>query len=245
MIDVLPDTFAATRTTLHRVATHVLARARYQAVGRFGLRASPGGLATPAYGDDHAVVRLAGAVVLVERASTTAAIVPVAGSTLRSLASAAGADIDAPFAAGSDAPDVGDPDQVLTADHRAAVALGDWYGFGWRVVDEVLVGLGPLAVASRLQLWPEHFDAGCDVAVAGGGRATSADRCNLGASPGDAAEPEPYLYVGPWSADRPGDERFWNAPFGAVLRHAELRAAADPVAAGTAFLRLGLSQLQG
>jgi hypothetical protein len=65
------------------------------------------------------------------------------------------------------------------------------------------------------QLWPEHFDHGSLVSVGD-------DRYNVGASPGDAAEPGPYLYVGPWSDERPGDPDLWNAPFGAVLRRADL-----------------------
>ena len=34
----LPPTYATTRTELHRVAAHLVARARVQATGRFGLR---------------------------------------------------------------------------------------------------------------------------------------------------------------------------------------------------------------
>ena len=40
-----------TRDVLKRIATHVLARRRYAATGRFGLRATPGGFGTPAFGD--------------------------------------------------------------------------------------------------------------------------------------------------------------------------------------------------
>ena len=36
-----------TRDELQRIATHVLARARFAATGRFGLRATPGGFGTP------------------------------------------------------------------------------------------------------------------------------------------------------------------------------------------------------
>ena len=56
----------------------------------------------------------------------------------------------------------------------------------------------------------------------GGSSAGDDVRANLGASPGDAYEPEPYLYVGPWGPERPGDPGYWNAPFGAVLRRGEL-----------------------
>jgi hypothetical protein len=86
-------------------------------------------------------------------------------------------------------------------------------------------------------LWPEHFDAGCDV-VDGKGR-----RVNLGASPGDGFSDEPYLYVGPWEGERPGDADYWNAPFGAALGYARLLAAADPVAEGVAFVQRGLTLL--
>ena len=53
-------TNTTTREVLHRVAAHVLGRRRYQVSGRFGLRASPGGFATPAFGDGPEVVRIAG-----------------------------------------------------------------------------------------------------------------------------------------------------------------------------------------
>jgi hypothetical protein len=45
------------------------------------------------------------------------------------------------------------------------------------------------------------------------------DEVNYGVSLGDGFLAEPYAYVGPW-AHREGD--FWNAPFGAVRRAAEL-----------------------
>jgi hypothetical protein len=114
-----------------------------------------------------------------------------------------------------------------------AAAIGDWFALGWRALDEVAVSSpGPTVV----QLWPEHFDAGCDVAVRDG-------RANLGASPGDGFHDQPYLYVGPWSDARPGDADYWNAPFGAVLGHAELRGAPDPHRAALDFYRRGLALL--
>ena len=64
--------------------------------------------------------------------------------------------------------------------------------------------------AGVARVWPEHFDLGTDVEVAPG------RRCNLGASPGDEWHPDPYLYVGPWGDERPGDDGYWNAPFGAA-----------------------------
>ena len=53
-------------------------------------------------------------------------------------------------------------------------------------------------------------------------------RVNIGFSPGDAAHPEPYLYVGPWGEW--GSDPIWNEPFGASLSYADLRTGADPLA---------------
>ena len=107
----------------------------------------------------------------------------------------------------------------------------------WRVLDEAVAEAGADAGPTVLQLWPEHFDAGCDLGV-GGGR-----RTNLGASPGDSSSPEPYLYVGPWDEDRPGDPTYWNAGFGALLGYEELRRSEDPSARALEFLRTGLAHL--
>src|SRR5438093_1388828 len=65
----------------------------------------------------------------------------------------------------------------------------------------------------------------------------------FGASPGDTSTDEPYLYVGPWTAERPGDASYWNAPFGAVVTRSQLMATDDPVAAGVAFARRGVELL--
>jgi len=76
-------------------------------------------------------------------------------------------------------------------------------------------------------------------------QATAERRVNLGGSPGDGSCDEPYLYVGPWTADRPGDPEFWNADFGAMRTRTQL--AADPaglVAAGAAFLLEGYNRLR-
>jgi hypothetical protein len=63
---------------------------------------------------------------------------------------------------------------------------------------------------------------------------------NLGFSPGDTFEDEPYLYVGPWGSDRPGVSRFWNAPFGALRRRSEVLDAPDPTEFCVRFLHDGL-----
>jgi hypothetical protein len=67
---------------------------------------------------------------------------------------------------------------------------------------------------------------------------------NLGGSPGDGFSDEPYLYVGPWTSDRPGDSEFWNAPFGAFRTWSQLGAGpADVVITGAAFLLDGYRRL--
>src|SRR5579863_256849 len=77
--------FTATRVELHRVAAHILARRRHDVSGRFGLRPSPGGFATPAFGEGPEVVRVANGT-LVREAAGGASYLPLAGASLRRLA---------------------------------------------------------------------------------------------------------------------------------------------------------------
>jgi hypothetical protein len=230
-----PD-LAPARTTLHRVAAHVLGRRRHAVSGRFGLRASPGGFATPAFGEGAEVVRVAGTVLVHETAEGCASA-PIAGSSLRGLAALVGADIDVAFSVGADTPEPGDVDAPLALDAAPSGVLAGWFTVGWRAIDAVVASLPAAAAPAVLQLWPEHFDAGTNVSVAGG------QRCNLGVSPGDGAIDEPYAYVGPWGDERPGDAAYWNAPFGAVLHRGEAERGGDPVRAVSAFLQEGLRRL--
>jgi len=222
-----------TRDALHRIATHVLARARFDATGRFGLRATPGGFGTPMFGED--VLRVAGGALVREHGGAASAM-PLDGATLADLAAFAGVDLTTPFDAGEATPAVGDPHAPLRVDPDEVARLGEWFDFGWRVIDAVAAA-GPDAKA--VQLWPEHFDAGTSVAISEG------ERCNLGASPGDAFSDDPYLYVGPWSDQRPGDASYWNAPFGAAVSRDDVFAAPDRFETGVAFLRRGLDLLRG
>jgi hypothetical protein len=146
---------------------------------------------------------------------------PLAG-TCRQLAEAAGVEVGPPEGLYSDGSGVG-ADEPFAPDPVAVEHLTDWFARG----DTALRTLGEPV------LWPEHFDLG-----------VTADRVNYGVSPGDAAHPAPYAYVGPWE---PRSGPFWNAPFGALRPASELpdvealaaflaegRAAAerDPAAAG-------------
>jgi hypothetical protein len=165
--------------------------------------------------------------------------IPIVGSTLRDLAVFTDVDLDADFSGGDDAPPLGDVDVPIDADADAAEVMADWYHVGWRVLDGVTTGLPAEAAPATIQLWPEHFDAATNVGLASG------ERVNLGFSPGDAFEAEPYAYVGPWSSQRPGDPSFWNAPFGAVLRWSEAHASAEPAEACSAFMLAGLRHSSG
>ena len=227
----------STRDALHGIGTHVLARGRHAATGKFGLRSTPGGFGTPAFGPAVEVLRVAGSGLIREHEGRVSTM-PVEGATLADLAAFASVDLSTPFSAGADTPPLGDPHAPIAVDASEVARLADWLHLGWRILDAVVA---TCAGAMAIQLWPEHFDAGTSVAV---GEAVN-DRCNLGASPGDAFSDEPYLYVGPWSGDRPGDAGYWNTPFGAAVSRDELLATSDPFASGVAFLSHGLARLRG
>lgn len=240
MLRPLPAAYTETRDTLQRVATHILARRRHQLCGKLGLRATPGGVGTPACGPDHETLRISATTLVRERTGAAGATTSLnlVGATLGDAAALAEVDLAAPFEAGHDTPPVGDLHAVLDVDPAAARALAEWFAFGWAVLDATLAALGPEAEPSVVQLWPEHFDAGVDVGT------TAGRRVNLGASPGDGFSAQPYVYVGPWDADRPGDPAYWNAPFGAVLTYDQLLDADDPLAVAVAFLTIGVELLR-
>lgn len=251
---LLPDSLPSTRDALQRVAVHVLARRRHDRTGRFGLRPSPGGFATPAFvggegegeGDDLEVVRTCGRHLIVESGADTRT---AELSTLAEAAALAGVeltgDIAEAFSVGSDTPPVGDPDKPLDIDETAAQVIGQWFAFGSSVVDETLATTPWVTASSTRQIWPEHFDLGCAVTLTGAGTGEGDVHANVGASPGDGFDPLPYIYVGPWTEDRPGNAAYWNAPFGAVLRAEGVvgRSPSEAHAAAVAFLRRGLDLL--
>jgi len=236
MGDAPAEDYLRTRAALHRVATHIIARRRFDVSGRFGLRASPGGIAAPAYGPSPETMRTAG-LSLVREVAGDADHTCMAGATLRDLATFAGVDLDAEFSVGADTPAVGDPDTALDLDPTAAQIISDWYAVGWRVLDTAVTRLGAAAAPATVQLWPEHMDAATNVAIPSG------SRVNLGFSPGDEFEAQAYLYLGPWGPERPGDPTFWNAPFGAVLRRDAVVTSPDPVLACVEFIEIGIDLL--
>jgi hypothetical protein len=214
----------ATRTSWHAVAEHVLSTARYAATGRIGLRPSPGGFATPPFGEAPQRLAVEGVELVVfwgEAASRHEL------TTLRAAAVAAEVDL-ASWHGLYPAATPADPDLHLLVDGEAAELLAQWFALTDRALAEV-ARRHRKQEPTEAQLWPEHFDLALSVA-----------QCNLGGSPGDAEHPEPYLYVGPWEPDayaRAGG--FWNEPFGASLPWRADLGVRDAVA----FFTKGLSQL--
>jgi hypothetical protein len=230
-----PPAYAETRLTLHRLMVYVVSPARQRANGKMALRYTFGGMGTPFFGADEQV-RVAGTTLVRQRGGTAEA------APVTTLNQAAAFVLDGPpdtaWAEGFDVPPAGDLDQPLPLDADAAALLGGWYGFGWSVLEEVRAE--PASVdAGRIQLWPEHFDAAFECLK-------DERRAVFGASPGDAAVPEPYLYVLPEQFDLAPPSEFWNASSfrGAILPLSELVDADDQRAAALGFLRRGRALLE-
>jgi hypothetical protein len=124
----------------------------------------------------------------------------------------------------------GTADQRLEVDPAGARFLAEWFCFGTLVIARLQVEADPELEPGLVQLWPEHFDVATEL-----GSEQAGQRAAYGASPGDEAHPEPYLYVAPWSA-RPEGE-LWNASgfAGAELSCAELLTAPDALVAAADF----------
>jgi hypothetical protein len=223
-----PTGLPEARLALHRLALYVVSPARRRANGKIGLRWTLGGIGTPFFGADEQV-RVAGAQ-LVRQKGDVAIAEPVA--TLRSGAAfALGGPPDSVWAESFDAPPPGCIDDELAADTEAGAFLGDWFGFAFSVLEELRSDPASIE-ANRVQLWPEHFDASFDCLP--GDR-----RSGFGASPGDAAVGEPYLYVVPSHIDRVLAGDVWNSCgfSGAVLPLSDFVAASDQRGAALSFFR--------
>lgn len=225
-----PDRLVETRLAWHRVAAYVVSPARRRTNGKIALRWTLGGVGTPFFGADEQV-RIVGTEIIRQRGDVAAA------ESITSLTRAAALVLDgAPdiaWADGFDVPPPGDADDDLAVDPGAAAFLADWYGFAWSVLEEVRADAGSTD-ASRVQLWPEHFDAAFDCL-------SEHCRATLGASPGDAAVAEPYLYVtSPALTEMTTDRGMaWNATsfVGAILTFAELEGMVDQRSAAMEFFR--------
>jgi hypothetical protein len=119
---------------------------------------------------------------------------------------------------------------VEGVDPLAATALGDFYGFACSLLEELRAEEADLD-PSLVQLWPEHFDIAFEL-----GSEARGQRANYGASPGDADHDDPYLYVGPWTAEVSGE--LWNGSGfnGAELTYSELLEAPDQRRAAFDFM---------
>jgi hypothetical protein len=224
--DLAGDRFAETRLALHRLAVYVVSPARRRANGKIALRWTLDGFGTPFFGADEQV-RVAGDRLVRQRGDQAEAEV------VTTLSRAAELVLDGPpdlaYAEPFDVPEPGGLNDDLRVDRPAAAFLADWYGFAYSVLEELRAD--PACVdADRIQLWPEHFDAAFECL-------SGQRRGMFGASPGDSAVDEPYLYVLPLQAVPPSE--LWNSDSfrGAILRLSEFVSGSDPRAAGLSFLR--------
>jgi hypothetical protein len=231
-----PAAFATTRLALHRLAVYVVSPARRRTNGKLALRFTFGGMGTPFFGDDEQV-RVAGTHLVRQRARGAVA------ERIGTLAAAAAFVLDGPPDVASaeqfDVPPPGDLDDELRIDDEAAAFLGDWYGFAYSVLEELradTVSIDP----SRVQLWPEHFDAAFDCLP-------DDRRATFGASPGDAGIEEPYLYVLPADFDAAPASDCWNAETfnGGQLRMTDFVDVPDQRGAALAFYRRCRDVLRG
>ena len=128
-----------------------------------------------------------------------------------------------------------DPDAVLSVDSAAGLVIGEWFRFGIDVLNELRGHGQDDDDVSEVQLWPEHFDPATEL-----GNLEKAQRASFGASPGDSANPEPYLYVASWS-DIDHSNPFWNGKGfnGASLGYSDLLASDDPSGIAQDFLLEG------
>ena len=198
-----PAVLAATRRRLHGIGECLMAGPQRRAGGRFTLRVTPGGFATTG----SPALRLEGTDLIVDESRR----VPVAGTFAR-MAEALGVVFGAPpdsYPDGSGA----SLDDDITLDSRSARLIQDWYV-------RADAALRVMAPRQTPILWPEHFDV-----------AILLDDVSYGASPGDGFHALPYAYVsrGEASGDGGDGSGFWNAPFGAVRSHQQMRGVGDLV----------------
>jgi hypothetical protein len=210
----LPESFPATRESLHRVAEQIVAPAR-KPHNEIALMPTPGGFGTPPFEfQGHVLqVHVDGVELVVAEDGVERRLEP---SSLADAASFVGAGLYFDGVPTDETP--------LALDSDAAERLADLYSFAATALEALRSGSSIADEPSAIILWPEHFDVAFDAGTDdGGGRAT------FGVSPGDEHHPGPYLYVAPWRERRRGAGDVWNANgfAGAELAYAELVGAAD------------------
>lgn len=235
LLDPPPPDLVATRVALHRLAAYVIAPVRYAATERFGLIATQGGFGTPAF--DGRVIRVHNTE-LVDEQDGQMRTAPI--TSLRAAADFLGTEIDPETAAEHDTPAVGDVDTALEIGSHAARLLGEWFNVAFDALSIVRTD-DESVDASPPQLWPGHFDPAIEMG-------DDAHRASYGASPGDDAIDEPYLYMSVWSPDQldlDREDSRWNAPTftGTVLRLSDFPAD-QPMHTAVEFWRRSRDQLE-
>ncbi len=233
----IPDDYVEKRTNLHRLATYVVAPARHQVNGKFGLRWTKGGFGTPFFGNDRQV-RVDGNLLIVQEASY------VKSTPISSMAGAAefiGSGIDDKIAAEHDSPPLGDVNADLGVTADVVQFLDGWWGMGTAALERVRADEKSID-PGRVQLWPGHFDPAIEIGDVD-------RRASFGASPGDQTSNEPYLYISIWWPDRldlSDSDDFWNAEgyVGARMPYSFIKSQPDPLTSAIDFFRGGRDRLQ-
>ncbi|MEO6572077.1 MAG: hypothetical protein ABIO83_11090, partial [Ilumatobacteraceae bacterium] len=159
-VDPAPDGYQQTLVALHRLAMAVIAPARHQATGKFGLRWVRGGFGTPFFGDD-VQIRVVGDRLLIERAGVVHA---TDITSISAAAASTGSSVDLATATEDDSPPIGSLDEPLSIDALHAAFISDWWGLGTAALE--IVRNDPATVdPGRVQLWPGHFDVGVEFGV--------------------------------------------------------------------------------
>ncbi len=232
-LEAVPHNYAVAREDFHRLGYSVIAAARHDANGKFGLRFTAGGFGTPFFGNDRQV-RMVGNILVDQHGEGARAVTP---SSLRHAGEFIGVEPNT-VAAEGDSPALGDLDRPLELDAATGALLGDWFGFATSVLEELRALSSPGDEPGRIQLWPGHFDPAVEL-----GNEDAGKRATFGASPGDGSSPTPYLYVGPWAGV--SDDEYWNASSfpGAVLGYDALLGADDQRATAIDFYRRAIGLL--
>ena len=236
-LSAVPDHYPVRRDDLHRLAYGLVSNTRKAANGKFGLRWTMGGFGTPFFGNDIQV-RVEDRLLVIQQGDRVYSR-PI--TTLRDASEFLGVEATSDQAE-HDTVALGDLDRPLTVDEELVAFIGDWFGMATATLEELRCTPGA-ADPSRVQLWPGHFDVAVETGDADRDPVT---RATYGASPGDAAHPEPYLYVGPWGPVDSNDP-FWNdtAFTGASLPYTALVGNPNPCSIALDFYRQAYSRLTG
>ena len=203
----------------------MVAPARYRATERIGLASDAGRLRHVPFGDGRGRAgrrRRARA-----RAAATSDAAPL--TTLAAAAEFVGVPLGAPPTCTRRRPSVRSRRAARRSTRRRGACSPAWFAYAARAAGRPAVAASGRWTATDVQLWPEHFDLAIEL-----GDEAAGTRANLRRRrPGDDDIAEPYLYVGPWDADRRTGP-LAAYPFGAAITY-ESCGASGADAAVTAF----------